>query len=199
MNSFTPYSDGKAANIGKLSFGKNSAGNSQEWYILGKDDGVTGDNTVIFAASPIKTGQVFNEWDLWNEDGQDLNYYESSQLRNVLQDMASSNNNNYFSYAEQHMMNNTTVTTNVPRQSTTYTTTDKLYALTGDKNDNQYIWAGSSNDKKLAMTTYWNNGEYFWLRTPNTISKMMNLLRVRDIVLKVYIFQMSMKYVRLLI
>ena len=176
MNSFTPYSDGKAANIGKLSFGKNSAGNSQEWYILGKDDGVTGDNTVIFAASPIKTGQVFNEWDLWNEDGQDLNYYESSQLRNVLQDMASSNNNNYFSYAEQHMMNNTTVTTNVPRQSTTYTTTDKLYALTGDKNDNQYIWAGSSNDKKLAMTTYWNNGEYFWLRTPNTITKNDELI-----------------------
>ena len=176
MNSFTPYSDGNATNIGKLSFGKNSAGNSQEWYILGKDDGVTGDNTVIFAASPLKTGQVFNEWDLWNEDGQDLNYYESSQLRKVLQDMASSDNNNYFSYAEQHMMNNTTVTTNVPRQSTTYTTTDKLYALTGDKNDNQYIWAGSSNDKKLAMTTYWNNGEYFWLRTPNTISKNDELI-----------------------
>ena len=176
MNSFTPYNDGNAANIGKLSFGKNSAGNSQEWYILGKDDGVTGDNTVIFAASPLKTGQVFNEWDLWNEDGQDLNYYESSQLRKVLQDMASSDNNNYFSYAEQHMMNNTTVTTNVPRQSTTYTTTDKLYALTGDKNDNQYIWAGSSNDKKLAMTTYWNNGEYFWLRTPNTISKNDELI-----------------------
>ena len=176
MNSFTPYSDGNVANIGKLSFGKNSAGNSQEWYILGKDDGVTGDNTVIFAASPLKTGQVFNEWDLWNEDGQDLNYYESSQLRKVLQDMASSDNNNYFSYAEQHMMNNTTVTTNVPRQSTTYTTTDKLYALTGDKNDNQYIWAGSSNDKKLAMTTYWNNGEYFWLRTPNTISKNDELI-----------------------
>ncbi len=176
MNSFTPYSDGNATNIGKLLFGKNSAGNSQEWYILGKDDGVTGDNTVIFAAGPIKTGQVFNEWDSWNAENPDLNYYESSQLRNVLQDMASSDNNNYFSYAEQHMMNNTTVTTNVPRQSTTYTTTDKLYALTGDKADKQYLWAGSSNDKKLAMTTYWNNGEYFWLRTPNTISKNEELI-----------------------
>ena len=176
MNSFTPYSDGNAVNIGKLSFGKNSAGNSQEWYILGKDDGVTGDNTVIFATSPIKTGQVFNEWDSWNAENTDLNYYESSQLRNVLQDMASSDNNNYFSYEEQHMMNNTTVTTNVPRQSTTYTTTDKLYALTGDKADDQYLWAGSSNDKKLAMTTYWNNGEYFWLRTPNTITKNDELI-----------------------
>ena len=176
MNSFTPYSDGNATNIGKLLFGKNSAGNSQEWYILGKDDGVTGDNTVIFATSPIKTGQVFNEWDSWNAENQDLNYYESSQLRNVLQDMASSDNNNYFSYEEQHMMNNTTVTTNVPRQSTTYTTTDKLYALTGDKADDQYLWAGSSNDKKLAMTTYWNNGEYFWLRTPNTITKNDELI-----------------------
>ena len=176
MNSFTPYSDGNAVNIGKLSFGKNSAGNSQEWYILGKDDGVTGDNTVIFAASPIKTGQVFNEWDRLNEENLDLNYYESSQLRKVLQDMASSNNNNYFSYLEQHMMNNTTVTTNVPRQSTTYTTTDKLYALTGDRDDDQYLWAGSSNDKKLAMTTYWNNGEDFWLRTPNTITKNDELI-----------------------
>ena len=175
MNSFTPYSDGNATNIGKLSFGKNSAGNSQEWYILGKDDGVTGDNTVIFAASPIKTGQVFNEWDRLNAENLDLNYYESSQLRNVLQDMASSNNN-YFSYLEQHMMNNTTVTTNVPRQSTTYTTTDKLYALTGEWDDDQYLWAGSSNDKKLAMTTYWNNGEYFWLRTPNTITKNDELI-----------------------
>ena len=176
MNSFTPYSDGNAVNIGKLSFGKNSAGNSQEWYILGKDDGVTGDNTVIFATSPIKTGQVFNEWDSWNAENTDLNYYESSQLRNVLQDMASSDNNNYFSYEEQHMMNNTTVTTNVPRQSTTYTTTDKLYALTGEWDDDQYLWAGSSNDKKLAMTTYWNNGEYFWLRTPNTITKNDELI-----------------------
>ncbi len=53
MNSFTPDSNGTAVNIGKLIFGKNSDGDAQEWYILGKDSGVSGDNTVIFASSPI--------------------------------------------------------------------------------------------------------------------------------------------------
>ena len=32
----------------------------QEWYILGADSGVTRDNTIIFAASPIATVQKFD-------------------------------------------------------------------------------------------------------------------------------------------
>ena len=56
MTAFTPDSNGNATNIGKLVFGKKSDGaTSQEWYILGKDSGVSGDNTIIFAASPIAT------------------------------------------------------------------------------------------------------------------------------------------------
>ena len=58
---FAPNTDGTAANYGKIVFGKNSSGASQEWYILGKDNGVSGDNTIIFAASPIATGQVFED------------------------------------------------------------------------------------------------------------------------------------------
>ena len=59
-DTFAPDSDGNATNIGKLVFGKNSSGNPQQWYILGKDNGVLGDNTIIFAASPIATNQAFN-------------------------------------------------------------------------------------------------------------------------------------------
>ena len=59
---FVPDSDsGTAANIGKLVFGKNESGDPQEWYILGKDGGVDGDNTIIFAASLIATEKIFDD------------------------------------------------------------------------------------------------------------------------------------------
>lgn len=57
---FTPNSSGTCDNIGKLVFGKNSSGGAQEWYILGRDSEVFGYNTVIFAASPMVTGQKFD-------------------------------------------------------------------------------------------------------------------------------------------
>lgn len=59
-STFSPDSNGTVTNIGKLVFGKNSSGTSQEWYILGNDRAVSGDNTIIFAASPIVTEQVFD-------------------------------------------------------------------------------------------------------------------------------------------
>ena len=46
MTAFNPDSNGNATTIGKLVFGKNSSGASQEWYILGKDERVSGDNTI---------------------------------------------------------------------------------------------------------------------------------------------------------
>ncbi|MGN0736459.1 MAG: bacterial Ig-like domain-containing protein [Anaerovoracaceae bacterium] len=61
-NTFAPNSSGTAANIGKLAFGKNSSGSVQEWYILGQDTGVSGDNTAIFAAGPMVTGQMFSPY-----------------------------------------------------------------------------------------------------------------------------------------
>ena len=39
-DTFAPKADGTAENYGKIVFGKNSSGNPQEWYILGKDGGV---------------------------------------------------------------------------------------------------------------------------------------------------------------
>ena len=46
-DTFKPKDDGTADNYGKLVFGKNSSGSAQEWYILGKDEGVSEDNTII--------------------------------------------------------------------------------------------------------------------------------------------------------
>ena len=181
MNSFKPYSNGTAVNYGKLVFGKKSDGTTaQEWYILGKDTGVSGDNTIIVAASPIARGQKFNSdtnSKIYNYEantgyGDNLgnievypNHYGASKLRDTLQGMAT--NTSYFTSAEQGLMNATTVTTkDTKNSSVTYTTTDKLYALQGDLDNDQYLWAGTDDSTVLAMSSYLRNGEWFWLRSP---------------------------------
>ena len=65
-------------------------------------------------------------------------------------------------------MNDTTVTTKDLKNSATYTTTDKLYALAADGYGSSYktIKAGSDNKTVLAMSRYWSSGSHFWLRSP---------------------------------
>ena len=180
-DTFKPDADGNATTIGKLVFGKKSDGTTaQEWYILGKDEGVSGDNTIIVAASPIARGQKFNS-DISNKNDENLwsdcvyseatitevyaNHYGASELRDTLQGMAT--NTSYFTSAEQGLMNATTVTTkDTKNSSVTYTTTDKLYALQGDYDNDQYLWAGTDDSTVLAMSSYFRNGEWFWLRSP---------------------------------
>ena len=182
-STFAPDSTGNATNIGKLIFGKKSDGEtSQEWYILGQDTGVAGDNTIIFAASPIATQKFKNdnddsknkayseEWGCSYPSGTTIsevypNHYGASGLRAALQGMETSN----FTTAEQALMNATTVTTTDKNNNVTYTTTDKLYALAADGLGQSYttIKAGSTNQTVLAMSKYWNNnGENFLLRLP---------------------------------
>ena len=115
MTAFTPDANGTATTKGKLVFGKNSSSVAQEWHILGKDEGVSGDNTIIFAASPIETEQKFNS----NTNNKTYNYeantgygdnsgnievypnhYGASELRDTLQGMAT--NTSYFTSAECH-------------------------------------------------------------------------------------------------
>ena len=181
MTAFTPDANGTATTKGKLVFGKKSDGTTaQEWYILGKDEGVSGDNTIIFAASPIARGQKFNSY-ISNKNDENLwsdcvyseatitevyaNHYGASELRDTLQGMAT--NTSYFTSAEQGLMNATTVTTkDTKNSSVTYTTTDKLYALQGDYDNDQYLWAGTDDSTVLAMSSYLRNGEWFWLRSP---------------------------------
>ena len=180
MTAFNPDSNGDATTIGKLVFGKNSSSVAQEWHILGKDEGVSGDNTIIFAASPIATKQAFEDDDsnkktfassfgVYETNPSDVypNHYGASDLRVALKNMAT--NTSYFTTAEQGLMNPTTVTTNDILNSTIYTTTDKLYALTADGTGSPYttIKAGSDNNTVLAESSYWRSGEYFWLRSPS--------------------------------
>lgn len=183
MTAFNPDSNGDATTIGKLVFGKNSSSVAQEWHILGKDEGVSGDNTIIFAASPIATKQAFEDDDsnkktfassfgVYETNPSDVypNHYGASDLRVALKNMAT--NTSYFTTAEQGLMNPTTVRTNDILNSTTYTTTDKLYALTADGTGSPYttIEAGSDNNTVLAESSYWRSGEYFWLRSPSEYS-----------------------------
>ena len=180
MTAFEPNANGTETNYGKLVFGKKSDGTTaQEWYILGKDEGVSGDNTIIFAASPIATNQVFED-DYFNNKAFQINFgvyesaptevypnhYGASDLRAKLKIMAT--NTSYFTTAEQSLMNATTVTTEDKKNSTAYTTTDKLYALAADGLGDSYttIKAGSDNSTILAMSSYWDSGARFWLRSP---------------------------------
>ncbi|MDD7026063.1 MAG: hypothetical protein PUI46_03085, partial [Lachnospiraceae bacterium] len=183
---FAPDSSGNATNIGKLVFGKKSDGTTpQEWYILGADSGVTGgtDNTIIFATSPIATLQRFNSsksnktynYEAGTGYGDTAgnievyaNHYGASDLRVALQSMAT--DANYFTSVEQGLMNPTTVTTEDTLNGVTYTTTDKLYALSADGYGPSYktIKAGSGDSTVFAMNSYWSSVVWFWLRSPKT-------------------------------
>ena len=173
MTAFTPDSNGTATTVGKLVFGKNSSEAPQEWYILGKDTGVSGDNTIIFAASPIATNREFNSDTsdkTYDSTTVYANHYGASDLREALKGMADGSDTSYFTPAEQGLMNATTVTTNDTKNGGTYTTTDKLYALAADgysdSSTNTTIKAGTKNQTVLAMSSYRSSGTWFWLRSP---------------------------------
>ena len=182
-NTFAPNADGTAENYGKIVFGKKSDGiTAQEWNILGEDKGVSGDNTIIFATSPIATGQKFNSsydnksfassFGVYASNPSEVyaNHYGASELRVALQGMAT--NTNYFTTAEQGLMNATTVKTKDTKNSNvTYTTTDKLYALQGNNHGDKKLLAGTSDSTVLAVDIYWygyswSNDSVFWLRSP---------------------------------
>ena len=168
MTAFTPDENGTNANVGKLLFGKNASGTAQGWYILGKDNGVQGDNTIIFAASPIATGINFSE----NPDKEknyqneivNSNHYGASNLRNELQKMTI--DTGYFSDAEKALMQETEIKTWDSKNDTTYTNSDKLYALNSNYSDNKYVLAGSADQIKISIKKYCSNVKSMWLRTP---------------------------------
>lgn len=168
---FAPNADGTANNVGKLVFGKNSSGEAQKWYILGKDNGVSGDNTAIFAAEPIATDVIFNSSTIdktyiYENEQKTVyaNHYGASALRDTLQDIA--RNTGYFSMKEQSLMQETEVKTIDTYNNNVYATSDKLYALGGDSSQSVKIWAGSNDDKCLDLKTYFNSEKIIWLRTP---------------------------------
>ena len=181
-DTFAPDSStGEAENYGKLVFGKglDDHGNlfEEEWHILGSDTGVGGDNTVIFAESPMSIGTIEgngsnktydSQWGCTYPDGTTIsevyrNHYGASVLRGIMNDIAT--DTSCFTTAEQGLMNDTTVTTTDVFNNADYTTTDKLYALKGAL-DETIIYAGSSDQIALATESYWCTGDNFWLRSP---------------------------------
>lgn len=166
--------DGK--NPAKVYFGNNS----QQWWIAGSQNG----NLTLFAASPLAENQQFEpNWSQnkaysadWNCDYTSTggsnptevypNHYGASPLRTTLQGLETS----YFTGAEQDLMNDTTVYTNDTKNSSTYSTTDKLYLAYGEFNGS-YITVGTNsrdnlNDGLRIDMDYWGNGSV-WLRAPN--------------------------------
>lgn len=196
--------DGVDDTVGRLRFGKNAYKESQIWYIAGKDSGITGadgtlldDNIVLFAAEPIlgksKTdgttigGQKFapDEGPISYEEGWgctydtppskvNQNHYGRSELRAKLQEIAKS----CFTQAEQSLMNATPVKTWDTFNNVTYTTTDKLYALSIEDvnkcyigedlpNDITKIYAGSDNKIVISSEVYRVDPlNSYWLRSP---------------------------------
>ena len=168
MTAFMPDENGTNANVGKLLFGKNASGTAQGWYILGKDNGVQGDNTIIFATSPIATGINFSENPDKEKNYQNeivySNHYGASNLRNELQKMTI--DTGYFSDAEKALMQETEIKTWDSKNDTTYTNSDKLYALNSNYSDNKYVLAGSADQIKISIKKYCSNVKSMWLRTP---------------------------------
>ena len=134
-------SDSDGEQVQKIFFGKNEDGSAQEWYLVGKDETVSGDNVVIVAANPIKKSQVFEDdgkrnkkdgalWaDCTYENGASVtevhpNHYGASDLRAELKAML--NGNTYFSDVQKAMMNATTISAYDTRNRVEYTMTDKL-------------------------------------------------------------------------
>lgn len=163
-DTFKPdYGTGIGTNIGKLIFGKNSDGTVQKWYILGKDY-FLGSNTLIFAASPIKTGVQFHSTSANYPNGIHANYYFDSNLDKLLANMAG--DTQFFSTKEQELLRETKI------EAESGTPKRKLYALSGSYTTNKdIILAGDYNDIKISIATYCSDsgtGE-FWLRSATDI------------------------------
>ena len=161
MNDFTPNEDGTATNLCRLSFGRNSSSQTQEWYILGKDSGVADDNIAIFATSNITKGK-------YNSNTADGNAYDTCILRSNLQGIEK--NTSYFSSTEQKLLNATEVVcigSDKNAVSYTVTVTDKLYVPVPDYSSNSDSTLGvGKNQRKITMSSYWNDsGDNFWLRS----------------------------------
>ena len=178
-STFAPKMDGTLNNIGKLVFGRNSDKEAQKWYIVGKDNSISVDNTMILACTPIAKSRQFNATTT-EKDNQEsyydnyvkesgvsgvpatilANHYGASDLRQFLVNLA--RDPDYFTMMEQTLMQPTIVNTADERNGRVYQTTDYLYAVKGYE-DSQKILIGSY-EKELLCSTYFS-GENFWLRT----------------------------------
>lgn len=175
LKQFNTNNNDGATNPAKVYFGNNN----QKWWIAGSQ----GEKELtLFAESPLATSQQFepnwNQNKTYSEDWKctytgenpgDVypNHYGASPLRTTLKGLESS----HFTSKEQDLMKNTTVYTDDTKNSSVYSTTDKLYLAYGDYNDDQYVTVGKNTSDSLNNglridKAYWG-GSTFWLRAPS--------------------------------
>ena len=171
---------GTAANVGVLAFGENRANKTQEWYILGKDKYVDGDNTVIFTVQdgiiPLTRPNDAQKYSTTTNDraykdsygtyptGKEpttvpCNHYGASTLRAELNKIAS--DTTCFSKAQQKLLNTTKITTTyrLDRMDYTYTNSDKLYAPVFNPSHEQILRIGSQDQIRISTLVYWDSEE----------------------------------------
>ncbi|MGN1053699.1 MAG: hypothetical protein ACI4P1_00315, partial [Erysipelotrichaceae bacterium] len=186
---FAPNADGTADIKARIQFGKDEYGADYRWFILKADEGVKGDNTIIFSMDFIAKERLFNSssqekiiYDYTNDDTTVYskidsdndgkvtvsgNHYGASDLRKDLIAMAS--NESMFSPAEQELMNSTPIQTEDANNNLYYKTNDKLYAMSsGDSYMSNKVKLGSSDQLTISTKSYtsYYPTRHGWLRTP---------------------------------
>lgn len=179
-------SSGTAANVGVLAFGKNRAKKTQEWYILGKDKYVDGENTVIFTVQdgiiPLTIQNNAQKYSTTTNDRPykdsygtyttanapttvPCNHYGASTLRAELNKIAS--DTACFSTAQQKLLNTTTIKTTyrLDRMDYTYTNSDKLYAPVFNHSYKQILRIGSKDQIRISTRVYWDSQNPTWTRS----------------------------------
>ena len=178
---------GTAANIGVLAFGKNRAKKTQEWYILGRDKNVDGDNTVIFTVKdgiiPLTIKNDAQKYSTVTTNDREYvagygtyttakvpktvpcSHYGASTLRTELNKIAG--DKACFSTAQQKLLNTTKITTTytLDRVDYTYTNSDKLYAPVFNPSYKKLIRIGSKDQIWISTQVYWDSQNPTWTRS----------------------------------
>lgn len=169
-DTFKPdYGTGIGTNIGKLIFGKNSDGSAQEWYILGKDGSISGDNTIIFPDRPIaKEVQFYSSTENRLKYGSTIypNNYLYSDLDSKLQSLEGT----CFSNQERALMKDTEIKVKTGKDPDIISGSSfrRLYALEADPwKRSEKIYAGRQSATRISIATYCSNADTskFWLRS----------------------------------
>ena len=178
-----------------IALGKNSRGKdgNQKWYVFGKDNGVNGRNTVLFAATSLtdpsgsEQREVFqrvlgatridydSSWGSSYTDGAaaptevDISYYAASysrwRLRNTI-----AYDNKLFNRVEKALLNETPYkNTDLGNDNRVYTLKDKLYLPAIKASEEDTIYIGSNDQIQLksiqVQSTLADNCYSAWSRT----------------------------------
>ncbi|MFR8551305.1 MAG: hypothetical protein ACLVDG_09625 [Coprococcus sp.] len=158
-----------------ITLGKNSRGRNgnQKWYVFGKDNGVNGRNTVLFAATSLTDPSGFEQrevfqrvlgatridydssWGSSYTDGAaaptevDISYYAASysrwRLRNTI-----AYDNKLFNRVEKALLNETPYkNTDLGNNNRVYTLKDKLYLPAINASEEDTIYIGSNDQIRL--------------------------------------------------